>query len=194
MQEIWNPFHRQNYLTLKGFSNFERTNSKSALPFLQMFITFANQNLAVLYVKRPWNGFRFSGNFWCCMWSINNCLGLCLAMQQEAGDHAGHIIICQRCNGSLRGRSSYYYIAQFAPWSALSFSIYLVGRRHAFYFLTLAKNYLNAFWFVLELDCHSLLRFQSMHMAQYFCKRSRSRFRLKKIDPESGLFLTGWSC
>ena len=28
-------------------------------------------------------------------------------------------------------------------------------------------------------------------LAQYFCKRSRSWFRLKKIDPESGSFLIG---
>ena len=28
-----------------------------------MFISFANQNLAVFCVKRPWNGFRFSWNF-----------------------------------------------------------------------------------------------------------------------------------
>ena len=31
-------------------------------------------------------------------------------------------------------------------------------------------------------------------LAQYFCKRSRSRFRSNKIDPELGSFLTGWSC
>ena len=31
-------------------------------------------------------------------------------------------------------------------------------------------------------------------MAQYFCKRSRSRFKLKIFEPESGLFLIGWSC
>ena len=40
------------------------------LPCFQMLISFANQNLAVLCVKRPWNGFRFSWNIWCCMRSI----------------------------------------------------------------------------------------------------------------------------
>ena len=40
------------------------------LPSLQMFISLVNQNLALLCVKRPWNGFRFSWNFWCCMRSI----------------------------------------------------------------------------------------------------------------------------
>ena len=29
MQEIWNQFHRQNHLILKGFSNFQRKSSKS---------------------------------------------------------------------------------------------------------------------------------------------------------------------
>ena len=33
----------------------------------QIFISLATQNLAVLCVKTPWNGFRFSWNFWCCM-------------------------------------------------------------------------------------------------------------------------------
>ena len=33
MQEIWNPFHGENYLFSKGFSNFERTTSKICLFF-----------------------------------------------------------------------------------------------------------------------------------------------------------------
>ena len=35
-----------------------------------MFIRFANQNLTIFCVKRPWNGFRFSWKFWCCIRSI----------------------------------------------------------------------------------------------------------------------------
>ena len=31
-------------------------------------------------------------------------------------------------------------------------------------------------------------------MAQYFCKRSRSRSMLKIIEPEPGSFFTGWYC
>ena len=62
MQEISNPFHRQNYLISKRFSNFDRTGSKSC-----PFFSFAYQNLAVLCVKRPWNWFRFSWKCWCCM-------------------------------------------------------------------------------------------------------------------------------
>ena len=52
MQEIWNTFHRQDHFISKGFSNFERTSSKIELPFLQMFISFAYQNVAILCVKR----------------------------------------------------------------------------------------------------------------------------------------------
>ena len=40
------------------------------LSLLQMFIRFANQNLAVKCVKRPWNGFHFSLNLWSCMRSV----------------------------------------------------------------------------------------------------------------------------
>ena len=40
------------------------------LAFLQMFISFAYQNLATLCMKRPWNGYRFSWKFWCCMRSM----------------------------------------------------------------------------------------------------------------------------
>ena len=35
---------------------------------------------------------------------------------------------------------------------------------------------------------------QASLMAQFFCKRSRSRFRLKIFEPESGSLLIGWSC
>ena len=66
MQEMWNPFHMQNYLNSKKFPNFESMSSKN-YPFLQMFISFASRNLAVLCVKHPWNGFRFSWKFWCCI-------------------------------------------------------------------------------------------------------------------------------
>ena len=40
------------------------THEKQDLPFLQMIIIFEYQNLAVLCVKRPWNKFRFSWNFY----------------------------------------------------------------------------------------------------------------------------------
>ena len=46
------------------------THDQQDLPFLQMFISFANKNLAVLCVKLPWNGFRFPWYFWCCRRSI----------------------------------------------------------------------------------------------------------------------------
>ena len=46
------------------------THDQQLLPFPQMFISFANQNLAVLCVKRSWKGIIFSWNFFCCMWSI----------------------------------------------------------------------------------------------------------------------------
>ena len=46
------------------------THEQQELPFLQMFIRFAHQNLTIFCVKRPWNGFRFSWKFWCCMRSI----------------------------------------------------------------------------------------------------------------------------
>ena len=39
MQEIWSPFHKQNYSIPKVFSSFERTSSK-----IQMLIRFASQN------------------------------------------------------------------------------------------------------------------------------------------------------
>ena len=64
IQEIWNPFHRQNYL-LEGIFKL-LTHEQQELPFIQKF-SFAYQNLAVLCVKRPWNEFRFSGRFCCCM-------------------------------------------------------------------------------------------------------------------------------
>ena len=54
LHEIWNAFHSQNYLISKRFSNFEHTTSKNCP--LQMLISFANQNLVVLCVKRPRNG------------------------------------------------------------------------------------------------------------------------------------------
>ena len=38
------------------------THDQQQLPFLQIFIGFANQNLAVLCMKRPRNGFCFSWN------------------------------------------------------------------------------------------------------------------------------------
>ena len=54
-------------------------------------------------------------------------------------------------------------------------------------------------------DCSSECTFQnwvgdgvsikiSQIMAQYFYKQSRSRFRLKTFELETGSFLTGWSC
>ena len=46
------------------------TPDQQDLPFLQMFIIFVKQNLPVLCLKRPWNGFHFSWNFWCCLNSI----------------------------------------------------------------------------------------------------------------------------
>ena len=46
------------------------THEQQELPFLQLFISFAYQNLAILCVKWPWNGFRSSWKFWCCMRSI----------------------------------------------------------------------------------------------------------------------------
>ena len=46
------------------------THEQQELPFLQIFTSFAYQNLAVLCVKRPWNEFRFSWKLWCCMRSI----------------------------------------------------------------------------------------------------------------------------
>ena len=46
------------------------THEQQELPFRQMSISFSYQNLAVLCVKRPWNGFHFSWKFWCCMRSI----------------------------------------------------------------------------------------------------------------------------
>ena len=55
MQEIWNPFSQAKLPYFKGIFNLW-THEQQELPFLQMFITFANQNLAVL---RPWNGFCF---------------------------------------------------------------------------------------------------------------------------------------
>ena len=69
IQEIWNPFHGQNYFILEGIFKLW-THNQQELPFLKMFISFTNQNLAVLCVKLPWNGFRFPWNFWCCMRSI----------------------------------------------------------------------------------------------------------------------------
>ena len=46
------------------------THDQEDLPFLQMFISFASQNLAVLCVKRRWNGFSFFWNFSCCLRSM----------------------------------------------------------------------------------------------------------------------------
>ena len=51
IQEIWNPFHGQNYFILEGIFKLW-THEQQELPFLQMFISFANQNLVILCVKR----------------------------------------------------------------------------------------------------------------------------------------------
>ena len=53
------------------------------------------------------------------------------------------------------------------------------------------ENFLrvSVLWFLI----HSGLIRSPKSLAQYFCKGSRSRFRLKKIEPEPGSFLTGWS-
>ena len=63
MQEIWNPFHRQNRLISKGFSNFKRTSSKSC-PFFKCSSIF--QTKIILF--HAWNGrktdFVFSWNFY----------------------------------------------------------------------------------------------------------------------------------
>ena len=58
MHEIWNRFPRQNHLMSKGFSNFERTSSKSCKFFKCSPVL--HTNLAILCAKRPWNEFRFS--------------------------------------------------------------------------------------------------------------------------------------
>ena len=50
MQEIWNPFHKQNSYFEGIFKLW--TYKQQELPFLLMFISFAYQNLAVLCVKR----------------------------------------------------------------------------------------------------------------------------------------------
>ena len=55
-------FHGHNYLPYFEGIFILWTHDKQELPFLQMIISFANQNLAVLCVKRPW--FRFSGIFY----------------------------------------------------------------------------------------------------------------------------------
>ena len=45
------------------------THEQQELPYLQIFIMFAQQNLKNFCVTRPWHGFRFSWKFWCCMLS-----------------------------------------------------------------------------------------------------------------------------
>ena len=62
IQKIWNPFHKENYLISKWFSNLSARAAR--------LIFFARKNLAVLCVERPWNGLYFSCTFQCCMWSI----------------------------------------------------------------------------------------------------------------------------
>ena len=74
IQEIWNPFHGQSYLPyFKGILKLW-THDLQELPFRQFFINFANQNIAVLCMKRPWNRFRFSWNFWWCMRSMDSMM------------------------------------------------------------------------------------------------------------------------
>ena len=48
------------------------THEHLELPFLQIFIRFAHQSLTISRVKRPWNGFRFPGNFdvLCCLYRV----------------------------------------------------------------------------------------------------------------------------
>ena len=52
------------------FKLWTHEHEQQDLPFLQMFIGFAQQNLKMFCVKRSWSGFRVSWTFWCCMRSI----------------------------------------------------------------------------------------------------------------------------
>ena len=47
--------------------DFQSLNALAARTALPSNVSFQYQNLAVLCVKRPWNGFSFSCKFWCCM-------------------------------------------------------------------------------------------------------------------------------
>ena len=83
MQEISNPFHRQIPPYFEGIFKLW-THEQQELPFLQMFISFGYQNLAILCLKRPWKFFLEilmlyevyrkisteepeTGIFWCCL-------------------------------------------------------------------------------------------------------------------------------
>ena len=47
---------------------------------------------------------------------------------------------------------------------------------------------------IIAAQSHIGIAWAFFSLAQYFYKRSRSRFRLKNFEPEPGSFLTGWSC
>ena len=64
MQEISNPFHGQNYLFSKEFSNFERTSSKNSNSCPQHTLTMKGQNIEEK--RNPFHG-RFThktARFW----------------------------------------------------------------------------------------------------------------------------------
>ena len=63
--------------------------------------------------------------------------------------------------------------------------------RQYFWFRWYFKTLETAFW---TWNLAGFFRIELVIMVQYFCKRSRSRFRLKKFEPEPGSFLTEWSC
>ena len=51
MQEILNPFHGQNFLISKGFSNFEHTSSKNC-PLFKFSLILQTK----VYLFYAWNG------------------------------------------------------------------------------------------------------------------------------------------
>ena len=71
--EVYRPHTTvKNARSMKSVSRSKLPFVQQELPFLQMFISFANQNLAVFCVKWPWNRFSFSRNIWCRISSIRN--------------------------------------------------------------------------------------------------------------------------
>ena len=77
------------------------THDQQEQPCLRMFISFSNQNIAVLCMKRSWNGFRFSWNFLCCMRSIR--LKLLQTPKRSFIDHL--FFKCKECR---RFKGIYY--------------------------------------------------------------------------------------
>ena len=74
MQEIWNSIHKPTTLFRRELQTMNARAARVILSSNVMFIRFADQNLTIFCVKWPWNGFRFSWKYWCCMRSTGQTI------------------------------------------------------------------------------------------------------------------------